>query len=707
VRLRTDPTIRAGHTSRWAILYIRQSSMRQVEEHTASGMHQRSFKNLAHGYGWEDHLIIEVDEDDGRSATNTTKRKGFQWLRQQIFEDKVGAIFCWEASRLSRDITDFTQFIKLCGTYDTLIIDGKAVYDPNDDNDNASLGIQGVMNQNESRRTGRRSKATKRTKAEAGELRLRPPTGYVYDDDDNLVFDKTENDQGSINVQDTLRLFFSTFDELRSANKVVKRFNRKGILFPTRRGRGKKSAIVWGEIDDSRALDILHNPIYAGTYAYGQTISINKMLAPDSNEQKKKIVKVGLDSDEVVIKHRAHEGYITWEKFTENQKILEDNRYGPDDRFKGPGAVREGSALLQGLGVCGICGWKLTTHYDGRDGSGVYECVNKAKRLGKSKCLTITARRLDEIVVDAFLKAVSPAQMQMTLRELEEVGKEAQTDDCRGPEELEKAKAECKKAKLRFDAIDPENTLVFREYERQLQEKMIEVQRLEKKYPKASKPPRQKLTKEELKSLLELPENLSASWKSDAVMNAERKQFLRCLIRKVIVKRREDSEYQDVIIHWASGAITSLEIVANGNFLDPRAVELMRRLAPDHTIPQIIYELHEAGYKSKGGKEWFSRDAVYQAFKAYEIKFACPEISMNGDEPRGDGRYSSTVVAKLLNVSLPTIYRWCDFGILDGIRNDAPKSNYWIKITPEQMSALKNRSVKRIEKSAIEKFKIT
>lgn len=242
---------------------------------------------------------------------------------------------------------------------------------------------------------------------------------------------------------------------------MVKHFNRNEILFPTRRGRGKKSKIVWGAIDLYQALDILHNPTYAGTYAYGQTISVDKMLAPDSNERKKKIVKVSLDSDDVVLKHEAHEGYITWEKFTENQKILEGNRNGPDDRFKG--TVREGSALLQGLVVCGTCHWKLTTHYDGRDGSVVYECTNKAKRLGIYKCLTITARRLDEIVIDAFLKAVSPAQMQLTLRELEEVGKEARTDDCHGLEELENAKAECEMARRRFEAINPKNTLVFKE----------------------------------------------------------------------------------------------------------------------------------------------------------------------------------------------------------------------------------------------------
>jgi DNA invertase Pin-like site-specific DNA recombinase len=693
--------------SRLAVTYIRRSSAYQVEEHTASGKHQRSFRELALAYEWTDDQIIEIDEDDGKSGTGTTKRKGFQWLRQQIFDGKVGAIFCWEASRLARNNGDFAQLMNLCAACDTLIIDEKGVYDLNNVNDSMSLGHQGVMNHGESRKTGDRSKATKRTKAEAGELRLRPPTGYVYDDGDNLVFDKTENVQGSMNVQETIRRFFSTFDELRSATKVVKRFNRNNILFPTRRGRGKKSGIVWGEINDSRALDILHNPVYAGTYVYGQTISTDKMLAPDSNEQKKKIVKVSLDSDEVVLKHGVHEGYITWEKFTENQKILEDNRYGPDDRFKGVGAVREGSALLQGLGVCGICGWRLSIHYNGRDGSAFYACVNKAKRFGKYKCLTITARRLDEVVVDAFLKAVSPAQMQLTLRELEEVGKEAQTGECRGPEELEKAKAECKKAQLKFDAIDPRNTLVFKEYERQLQERMIEVQRLEKKYPKASKPPRQKLTKEELESLLELPENLSASWESDAVTNAERKQFLRCLIRKVIVKRREDSEYHDVIISWTTDAATCLTIVKDGRFLHPEAVELMRRLAPDHTISQIIDELHEAGFKSKRGKEWFSRDGVYQAFKAYEIKFACPEISMSGDKPRGDGRYSSTAVARMLNVSRSTIYRWCDMGILDGIRTGAPKGNYWFKITPEQVSALKNRSVKRIDKSVVEKFKIT
>lgn len=489
----TDPKIKACHTSRLAILYIRRSSLYMVREHTASGMHQRSFKDLARAYGWEEHLIIEVDEDDGRSATDTTKRKGFQWLRQQIFENKVGAIFCWEASRLSRDIADFTQFIKLCGVYETLIIDEKAVYNPNDVNDNASLGIQGVMNQAESRRTGNRSKATKRTKAEAGELLLYPPTGYVYDDDDNLVIDPREE------VQKAIRLVFSTFDKEGSATRVVKHFNRNDIKFPTVTGmRVKKSRIELGEVGIERILAILHNPLYAGTFTYGRSKSKSEMLSADTTDQKSKRIMLSLDSEEVIVRHGSHEGYITWEKFMHNQKILEDNRYKYAAGFTG--AAREGSSLLQGLIVCGSCHAKLKIEYSLQNSKGRYVCKNKAIHKGKYTCLGISSPQLDQIVTGAFLEAVSPAQLRLTLQELGKVGDETRADDHCGQEELTTAKAECDRARRVLDAVDPEDTLVVKEYGKKLQEKLLEVERLEKKYAKASKSPKRELTKEELRA---------------------------------------------------------------------------------------------------------------------------------------------------------------------------------------------------------------
>jgi hypothetical protein len=114
----------------------------------------------------------------------------------------------------------------------------------------------------------------------------------------------------------------------------------------------------------------------------------------------------------------------------------------------------------------------------------------------------------------------------------------------------------------------------------------------------------------------------------------------------------------------------------------------MRRLAPDHTISQIIYELHEAGFESQGGKEWFSRSAVSGAFRRYGIKLMCPEMPARDNKPRGDGRYSATAIANMLNVSTDRVYGWCLNGKLDAVRQ-MPLGAYWIKISPEEVAALK------------------
>ena len=676
----TNPKIKASHLSRRAVIYIRRSSVYQAEEHTASGKYQRSFSELARAYGWGDGLIIEVDEDDGRSGTDTTKRKGFQWLRQQIFEGKVGAIFCWEASRLARDNAGFAQLVKLCGACDTLIIDEKGAYDPNNINDSMYLGFMGVINHNESLRTGERSKAAKRMKAEAGELRLIPATGYVYDGEGKLVFDP------DMRVQNTFRLFFSKFEEYGSATKVIKHFNRNGIKFPAiKRNRGRKSTIEWVELYTNRVLYILHNPVYAGTYAFGLSKITREMLSADATEQEKKRVKLNLDSDEPVLIHGSHEGYITWERFIRNQKILEDNRFLYP---AGKGAIRDGSALLQGIVVCGSCLYKLVIHYKAKSNEATYVCDSKIKHFGKYACLAISAGRLDGIVTDELMRVVSPAQLQLTLQELEEVDKESQTDECHVQEELITARAECDEARLRFEAIDPRSTLVFKEYEKKLLEKMREVRRLENKCAKTfRKPSRRDLTSAALESLLALPQDLRAFWESATVTNAERKQLLRCLIHQVIVRRRESSEYQDIIIHWVGGAVTWLTALKHGGALRPEAIELMRRLAPDHTVTQIIDRLHEAGFKPRPGFERFTASSVRQTFKAHGINLACPEQPRN-DKPRGDGRFSLSAVATMLNVDKSTVRRWCANGILDAIRNSS-KGYYWIKISPEQISALK------------------
>lgn len=189
-----NPKITARHLSLLAVIYVRQSTVRQVVKHKGSALFQRSFVELARHYGWPDDLIVVNDQDLGFSGGDVAGRAGYKSLRQLIFEGRVGAVFCAEESRLDRNFSAFTQLIALCAACNTLIIDEMGVYDPNNDNDWTFLGHTGVSNEGERRRMVQRSIAVTRTMVEARELRLMPPTGYVYDDNNNLVIDPDEKE---------------------------------------------------------------------------------------------------------------------------------------------------------------------------------------------------------------------------------------------------------------------------------------------------------------------------------------------------------------------------------------------------------------------------------------------------------------------------------------------------------------------------------
>jgi DNA invertase Pin-like site-specific DNA recombinase len=676
----TNPKITDSHMARVAVIYIRQSTVRQVVEHKASGTFQRSLADLARQYGWPDELIVVVDQDQGRSGTSTIGREGFKWLRLQIFEERVGAIICWDASRIGRDNAALAQLIKLCAATNTLIIDEKGVYDPNNDNDRIFLGLINILVDAEGRRFADRSVATRRTNAAAGVLRLMPPTGYVYDDNNKLIIDPDKK------VQAAIRLFFEYAERYGSASQVVKRINREGIKFPTReKGCGKDRAVSWDKININRALDMMRNPTFAGTYAYGLTKLVNEMLSADSAEQHKKRVAVSLDSDEVILIHGAHEGYITWDTFIENRRRLKENRFIFAD---GPsGAARNGPALLQGRIECGHCRHGMYAAYfkaKGHPGSS-YRCTWKKSTFGEQGCLNIDVSRLDQAVTKELLDALSPSRIQMTLQNFSQVADEAKAEGGRQDEALKCAQAEVDEAKRRFKSIDPQYDLVAKEYQKELQDKLLVVKRLEAQQARSLKTSSRKLPKRLQHSLLQLGKEVRKVWECAAVTNVERKMLLRQLIAKVTVKKEVNKQYL-VEIHWVTGAVTPLSVMFGQNHL-PEAGELMRRMAPDHTVRQIVDELNQAGYKPVRGDR-FTIFSVTFYLKRQGMKVGCPELKPGSDEPRGDGRFSAQATARMLNISRLTVARWCASGILDAIRS-TPRGAFWIKISPEQVSKLK------------------
>lgn len=685
--------ISASHLSLLAIVYVRQSTARQVTENTASADYQYTFTELARRYGWTDDLIVELDVDQGISGTDIIGRKGFQWLRQQIYEGRVGAIFCWEASRLARDNSAFAQLIKLCAACDTLIIDEKGVYDANNLNDRIFLGIMGVLSEAEGRRIAEKSAATRRTLALKGELHLPPVTGFIYDVEKRMILDPDEEVQGSV------RLFFSKFEEFGSAFLTVKYFNRNKILFPKRL---KGGLLDWVRLNNKRALAILRNTFYAGTYAYGRSKTIVKMLGGETTEQVKARVRRSYEDNAVILIHDTHEGYITWEQFLENQRRLKKNSNTWYEQ--GRGVERNGPALLQSIAYCGRCHNQkpLQVRY-GNIGAKtrqvIYKCNSERERFCMRTCLFIAAKNVDRVVADALLEAVSPARLKMTLESLDNVDEQAKKDDLRLEEALKKAREAVDVARERYESISPRNRLVAEEYEDKLEEKKAEVKRLEDERDKAVAARSKWGSDASRESILALPQDIRNFWECETVTNAERKRLLRLVINSVTLKwKGSGNPIGELIIHWATGTST-LHTYTDERRMDPKIVELVRKLAPDHTVTQIISRLNEEGFKPKRA-ERFDRETIYNCFEKYGIELACRETPKKGDldSPRGDGRYPVLAVARMLKKSEDTVRDMCKSGIFDAVR-DTPRGAYWIKISPEQIERFKqlrrNKPIKK------------
>ncbi|MFL5336906.1 MAG: recombinase family protein, partial [Geminicoccaceae bacterium] len=139
-------------------------------------------------------------------------------------------------------------------------------------------------------------------------------------------------------------------------------------------------ALAWVPADSSRVLSILHNPAYAGAYAYGQRRQDPTRRRP--GQARGATVKVAVERWPVCLRD-AHPGYIGWEEFVANQARLAGNVARHADGR--PGVPRKGGALLQGIVVCGRCGRHMGVRYSGPHGSyPVYRWVKGGRGLGEA-----------------------------------------------------------------------------------------------------------------------------------------------------------------------------------------------------------------------------------------------------------------------------------------------------------------------------------
>ena len=257
--------VRDTHLTRRAIVYLRQSTTKQVLHHQESAFNQRGLQTRLLELGWKAEQIDIIDEDQGHSAAHSAGRPGFGQLVANVGLSKIGIILGYEVSRLSRNNADWHQLLELCAIFDTLIGDADGLYHPRDFNDRLLLGLKGTMSAAELHSLRLRLDAGRLSKAARGELIQHLPTGLVRGSDQTVMFDPDQS------IRERLQLIFTKFAELGTAQKVLTVFVRQGLKLPRRQTSGLFAGeVLWKDPTSASLASILHNPAYAGAFVHGR-----------------------------------------------------------------------------------------------------------------------------------------------------------------------------------------------------------------------------------------------------------------------------------------------------------------------------------------------------------------------------------------------------------------------------------------------------
>jgi DNA invertase Pin-like site-specific DNA recombinase len=677
------PKIRPDHLDRTAQVYVRQSTMIQVRENTASTARQYDLAGRAHDLGWLPERIQVIDQDQGHSGASTAGRDGFQHLVAQVGLGRTGAVFSLEASRLARSCSDWYRLIEICALTNTLVIDEDGVYDPTQYSDRLLLGFLGTMSEAELHLIRSRLLGGKLKKASDGQLRFRLPTGLVYDLERRIVLDPDEQ------VQQAVRLIFDLFDQSPSALAVVKHFADHHLQCPTRFwGGSRHGQVIWRPLSHARVLGILHNPEYAGAYVYGRT-KTRLLCLPGEEPRVKGRTRQVRPEDWPFLIPGHHPGYITWDQFQRNQQRLDDNRTLPDHDRRG--ALREGFALLQGIVRCGRCGRRMSVRYINNASVPSYECNSDHTRFAGKTCQSIRGDEIDAAVAGALLEAMRPAQLEVSMAAFDQIAAQARQLDRQWQLTLERARYEAELARRRFVAVEPENRLVARTLEREWNERLAEIERMERDETLRPRLASRLVHPEERRRVLALARDLSKVWHAPTTPQTARKQLLGYLIKDVTITRGETLVH--VAIRWQTEACTVLEVPRPKRSYevrrtDPLVIARIGVLTPDHTDSQIAAILDKEGLRS-GTHGVLTAKKVQWIRHAYSLASGCPEGPAACQKGyRGDGRCTAQVAAEQLNVTVYTIADWCKSGRLDGIQA-VTHGPWWIRLTPEIIAELR------------------
>jgi excisionase family DNA binding protein len=644
--------ISVDHLSRTAYVYIRQSTMAQVQNNHESQRRQYGLRERAQLLGWQE--VTVVDDDLGRSGSGVA-RPGFDRLLTAVGRGEVGAVFAIEASRLARNGRDWHTLLEFCAIVGTLIIDENGIYDPRSTDDQMMLGLKGAFSVMESSAIRQRAFEAKLEKAARGESFALIAVGYVLGANGRLEKDPNERTREAVN------LVFSKFRELGSVRQVVLWLRQENVCLPKLTTGGPRRTVEWMLPTYSGLLSMLANPVYAGAYAYGR--NGRETTLEDGRRRVRNGVRLPREKWRVLL-HDRHEGYIGWTEFERNRRVIADNANRKGQAAQG--AVRNGAALLPGLLRCERCGRKLKVRYRTDLPTAQYFCIRPIEEDNAGRtCTVISGNRLERAISEEVLRILAPLGIDAAMSAIDS-GQDRHRDQRRQAElALEAARYEAGLARRQYDQVDPDNRLVAGELERRWNERLVTVQRLEAHLAAVADDTAARLSIAERDALIRLGKDLSVVWNDPASSVELKKRIIRTVVREIVI-RAEDNRLH-AMIHWHGGDHTALDVATKirGRWRDiehagteaetAALITALVRMMPDSSIAPVLNRL---GRRTIAGLSWTA--ARVQLFRndhhllAYRDGERIDRGELVLDEVAGElGVSKMTVIRMIHNKTLP------------------------------------------------------
>jgi DNA invertase Pin-like site-specific DNA recombinase len=678
--------ITSSHLSRAAVIYVRQSTLAQLERNTESTARQYDLVHRARQLGWPREAIRVVDGDLGISGSVTGQRAGFEGMVAEVALGQVGIILALEASRLARDNAAWYRLLDLAGVCDTLVADTDGVYHPALFGDRLLLGLMGIMAESELHVLRARLEGGIKNKAARGELRRGLPVGLIWGEADGEI--RFHPDEA---VTGVIAAVFDRFAVCGSVRATWLWLRAEGLRWPlqkvayTRRGSGIPP-ITWVEPTYHAVHTTLTHPAYAGAYVYGRTRKERYLDPGGALRQRSR--RLPRDQWEVLIPDH-HPGFTDWDTYQANQARIGIN-IRPQARQPGTGAVREGCALLQGLATCGTCGRKLAIFYAGPSRCVPnYYCQGSAELVNGrgARHMSVGGQAIDAAVADAFLAALAPAALDACLQAAEQLEHGHDAALAQHHRQVEQARYQATRAERRYRTVDPDNRLVARGLETEWEHALRELADAEAELARRQAARPRALSPHERAAILALGDDLGQVWDAPTTTDKDRKQLLRTLLDEVnITLRRDDpGPHARLVLRWKGGAISELTVPLRRRQppirTDEDTIDLIRRLAAHYPDAVIAGILNRQGRRT-------ARGLSYTASRVQSLRYHwhIPCYQPSDQAPEGD-LLNVTAAARQLKIAPSTLLRWLNDGFIAG-EQVTPGAPWRVRLTDELRSML-------------------